>query len=125
MNFVFVYGSLKNGFHNHKVMKDSQFIGIATTKEKYDMFSYSSFPAVIPNGDYHIKGEIYYVDDETLKELDRLEGNGSFYKRKIIDTEKLKDIWCYFLLNYRESQVKEQTGIQIINGDTKVWVKKY
>lgn len=124
MEFVFVYGSLKKGFHNHKVLKDSTFIGIGTTKEKYDMISYNSFPAVISNGEYHIKGEIYYVDDETLKDLDRLEGNGTFYKRKIIDTEKLRDVWCYFLLNYRESQLKDQTGIQTI-GDTKVWVKKY
>lgn len=124
MNFVFVYGSLKKGFHNNKLLEDSTFLGAAITEDMYDMFSYGSFPAVVEDGtSYKIKGEVYYVSDETLKDLDMLEDNGRFYMRKKVDTDKYNDVWFYFLHKDSRRDLENQSGIQIINKNTKVWVK--
>ena len=39
MELVFVYGTLKQGFSNHGLLKQSKLIGVAQTKEKFVMYS--------------------------------------------------------------------------------------
>lgn len=92
---VFVYGSLRQGFHNHGLLNDLPFLGKAhTTIEKYEMQDTGSFPvvyerAVKMKGKKHnpvvgkIHGEVYVVDPKTLLQLDRLESNGRMYTRSL------------------------------------------
>lgn len=35
--YIFVYGSLKEGYHNHYLLENAEFICEAITKEKYPM----------------------------------------------------------------------------------------
>lgn len=97
---VFVYGSLRNGFHNHVYLKDAEFIGNFQTLEKFYMYSYRSYsyPYIIREklensifDPVQIKGEVYKIDETILKRLDILEGNPDFYKRQSIYVESLSD----------------------------------
>ena len=83
-NYVFVYGSLKRGFGNHRLVEDSTFVGSAMTLDKsYEMVSMGGFPGVIDGKSNRIQGELYEIDDKVFKLLDRLESNGSFYERHL------------------------------------------
>lgn len=112
---VFVYGSLKSGFHNHRLLKNSKFVGQAVTKEKYTMYSCGSFPSVTEEPSYNISGEVYEINEQTLKSLDYLEGyeegrKNNFYERKL--TEVLvnnKSEVCFIYFGSKTSQ-KLQKG---------------
>ena len=102
---VFVYGSLKRGFGNHSLLAMSKFHGCPSTAEDcYHMNSLGAFPAVTTVSDdsengYSISGELYTVDSATLRKLDQLEGNGSFYTRQLvrIDSPVIKEAWIYLM----------------------------
>lgn len=105
MHRVFVYGSLKRGYHNNAVLSESQFIGERFTEDKtWVMRSLSSFPGVLrcdrPSSAAAISGELYEVDDRTLKRLDRLESNGQFYQRELVHLRgEDSPAWMYVLMN--------------------------
>ena len=86
MQLVAVYGSLKQGFGNHRFLVGSNYIGDTLTEARYTMYSLGGFPAVVPIGDTSIMIEVYDVDDETLRRLDMLEGHPDFYHRSDIET---------------------------------------
>ena len=71
---IFVYGTLKLGYGKHHLLEGAQFLGPAKTLEKYSMYE-SEIPFVF-KGDAvsHIYGELYQVDELTLKMIDKLEG---------------------------------------------------
>lgn len=80
---VFVYGTLKKGFGNHAILRESKFV-------KEDMLPISAlsgigFPFATFTDDPTaplLKGEIYEVTDEsTLRRLDMLEGSPDWYVR--------------------------------------------
>lgn len=93
---VFVYGSLREGFMNHHILKGMPFLGRAhTTIEKFEMREASggAFPVVFEREPKikkkrnpvvgKIYGEVYVVDPKTLCTLDRLENNGRMYQRSL------------------------------------------
>ena len=75
---LFVYGTLKKGFHNHRLLKGA--------KHLYDgwqlgtLLDLGAFPGMIPGND-RVYGEYYLITDEHLPALDRLEGHPDFYIR--------------------------------------------
>lgn len=92
MKRVFVYGTLKKGHGNNRVLGNSTFLGEAITcADGFFMYTNGGFPYVLRNGSFFIKGELYEVtSDEVLRGLDRLEGYPSHYDRILI-TAKLVD----------------------------------
>lgn len=102
---VFVYGSLKQGFHNHIWMEEigAKYIGKCSTEKIFDMISmYDSYPGLI-NGEYGINGELYEIDSMDIYHLDTLEGYPNYYDRKVINVKmdngvEYKAI-CYILSN--------------------------
>lgn len=101
-HLVFVYGSLKAGYHNHNTLANSPLISTGTTEPNYQMISFGSFPALI-EGDKAYEGEIYEVDNNTLQQLDYLEGYPDFYNRSQVDIElpngDVQKCWVYVLAN--------------------------
>ena len=84
---IFVYGTLKKDFHNHHYLEDAEFICGATTKEKYPMVNVEEyFPYLINKKGigYHIKGELYKIDEAVLSMLDILEGYPELFMREKI-----------------------------------------
>ncbi len=80
--YVFVYGSLKHGYGNHSVLGASSFISTATL-DGYSMISLGAYPGIIPGDDTDtVRGEVYLVtDQDTMADLDCLEGHPDFYER--------------------------------------------
>ena len=101
--YVAVYGSLKKGFHNHNLMKNSEFIGAGITEPKFSMINLGSFPGLHIGSD-KILVEVYRVDVENdLPRLDALEGHPDWYRRTL-ETIILTDglvvgAWLYTFCN--------------------------
>ncbi len=81
---VFVYGTLKRGFPNHRFLSFSKFLGQAISLEKYALVDNGSFPYACKRGikKAHILGEIFEINEKILINLDSLEGYPNLYKRK-------------------------------------------
>jgi len=92
MMYIFVYGTLKKGFHNHDLLENAEFVCEATTKEKYPMVNTEEhFPYLIDDkGIGHlIQGEVYRIDETILAMLDILEGYPEHYDRQQIQVISL------------------------------------
>lgn len=83
---VFVYGTLKMGHGNNCVLgPHARFIAQAETCGHYRMYTVG-FPVIIEDGDgLKVRGELYEVPGGQIRALDRLEGEGRMYDRKVIE----------------------------------------
>ena len=120
---VFVYGSLKEGFHNHAVMDRARgkLIRTGITLPEYDMISFGAYPGVLAGGECVIKGEVYEVED--IGPLDRLEGHPTFYERRIVNIA-CKDFikaWMYVLPREAYGDYFDNFGIKT-EYNVKEWV---
>ena len=99
-HLVFVYGTLRNGHSNNHLLKDAYCYGIGSTEASYSMYLISGYPYVTSfEARYPIVGELYAVDDNTLKTLDSMEGHPRYYERRettIIVGEERYVAWMYF-----------------------------
>lgn len=98
---LFVYGTLKQGFDNHNLMKGSYFIGTGRTAEKYAMYKHV-VPYVLKGQPITpIHGEVYSVHQSLLETLDIFEGNPVWNCREQVDVILDADgstvsAWMYF-----------------------------
>lgn len=101
---VAVYGTLKMGHPNHRLLEGQHYLGRCMLKDKYLMYSLGGFPAIVRVHDKmpeelqklgtEVSCEVYAVDGKCLDALDLLEGNGSFYTRQKVVTP-WKNTWVY------------------------------
>lgn len=100
---VFVYGTLKQGYGNNRLLLSSEFIGATKTVDLFYMDDLGC-PMVFPSADEDalpVWGEVYKVTDELVaRSLDRLEGWPHIYDRKVIRTELGLDAWVYYGHNH-------------------------
>lgn len=99
---VFVYGTLRKGYGNHRVMPSTaKFIGNGKTVGMFRLTA-SGIPFVSKSQALHqVTGEMYEVTDSALTgPLDRLESHPSWYKRELTPVEledgTIEDAWLYF-----------------------------
>lgn len=115
-HIVFVYGTLKKGFPNNRLLNKSKLL----TEACYpgNMYDIVYFPGVKfydsekNLGDIH--GELWEVDDDTLVRLDELEGVPHLYTRIVIDS--LDDLNSQPIYSY---QINNVEGRDII--PTGIW----
>lgn len=103
-SLVAVYGSLRKGKGNHRILDNDRTEYLGTTRVSgFDMYSMGSFP-FITDGGGEITVEVYRVTDGTTAfRLDALEGYPSFYDRKQVQTE-YGLAWIYFINDYDVSR---------------------
>lgn len=111
-NKVFVYGTLKGAFGNHRCMKsaEGEYLGAGTINAT--MFNLGGFPKVSLVAEHLVNvvsGELYEVSDEGITTyLDRLEGYPSFYDRKIVDVTLESGepyrAWVYFIDSPKQTE---------------------
>lgn len=108
---VFVYGTLKRGFGNHRVMQEAggRFVCEATTTEQFPLVE-QGLPYLLlrPGQGRRVEGEIFRVGTpEGWRRLDHLEGHPQFYHREVIAIEAADgdtyEAWAYFLTHEDES----------------------
>ena len=105
---LFVYGTLKRGGSNHDVMvrAGGKFLFEAKTTELRKLIV-THLPFLCdghaPDG-YQVEGEIFQIPDARgLDVIDTLEGNGSFYHRRLDDFIELDSpnehvAWVYYIM---------------------------
>jgi len=104
---IFTYGTLQKNEMYHDILKDAIYLSTGKTKDKFfkyfikDGYGIEMFPYLLEicsdETDNNIYGEIYKVNKQTLKSVDRFEDG---YHRKLIDIQTdfgLEKCWCYFL----------------------------
>jgi gamma-glutamylcyclotransferase (GGCT)/AIG2-like uncharacterized protein YtfP len=110
---VAVYGSLRKGLGNHRVLGASKLVGTSLTGPDWEMFSLGGFPGV-RKGNTRITVEVYHVTEESVAtRLDGLEGYrgpsspNNFYGKEVVKTEA-GDAEMYTLLEgYEGSPIVE------------------
>lgn len=99
---VAVYGSLKRGFGNHRLLQRQgvEFLCEgATVSHNFYMRSLGGFPGVIfeerTDGSLGaanaIHLELYSVNKEVMRSLDNLEGSPGFYTRELVHVHPVKE----------------------------------
>ncbi len=90
-NLICVYGSLRQGHGNHRLLTESEYVGIFKTPAIYNLYSLGGYPGLKENGDTSVTMEVYAVDDTTARRVDGLEGYepgrpATFYDKVPIET---------------------------------------
>ena len=101
INALFVYGTLRQGFCNHFLLKGATFCGVVRTRGKYALYA-EGIPYVSKaEAVSEIVGEVFQVDEETLERVDRLEGHPHWYRRE--ETEVIladgSNVWAWMYFN--------------------------
>lgn len=125
--FLFVYGSLKKGFDNHKLLeKSTKRLGKATTINKFGMFedSFGNYPYLITKPISKIDGELYQINrKELLDEIDEFEGAPDYYQRKKIKVKTHHGVnLAYAYIRIDADMPKDQKPLKVWqnNADYKV-----
>jgi len=96
-DLLFVYGTLKRGGHNHRLLGAAEFVGPARTEPKYRLIDCGAYPALVEHAaaPLEITGELYRIAPEIqrslLPALDELEDEGTLYRRVVIPVIPLGD----------------------------------
>jgi len=116
--YLFVYGTLKKGCKNHKILINpesaAEFYGEG--KIRGSMYDLGDYPAIILDDTAWIMGEIYRITEREIRILDRFEEVPGLYQRSIIRVNDLIEAWVYHM---QPEQVENRP--QIKNG---CWKKK-
>jgi len=96
---LFVYGTLKRGQRNHRLLAGQEFVDSAHTLPGYRLYYSGSYPCLVEdaiNG-AAVAGEIWRVDESCLTQLDRLEGAPALFRRAPIEVEEFTEaVSAYF-----------------------------
>lgn len=88
---LFVYGSLKKGFDNHKLLdKYAKRLGKAHTVKKFGMFedTFGNYPYLIDAPYNRVNGELYQITrKELIEKIDEFEGAPDYYQREKIEVK--------------------------------------
>lgn len=85
---LFVYGTLKRGLRNHHFLAGQEFLGPARTLPGYRLYHCGPYPGVVADrGGPAVEGELWRVDDITLRRLDEFEGVPTVFDRREIPLE--------------------------------------
>jgi gamma-glutamylcyclotransferase (GGCT)/AIG2-like uncharacterized protein YtfP len=122
---AFVYGSLKSGFENHRVIAGCQLVeDRAEIAGCFDMVDLGAYPALMPGEPDCVRGEAYRIDAMDLVALDRLEGYPRFYSREIVITQGGNVCWVYFMnKSHATAYYSTPSGRLAHRGGAQEWLK--
>ncbi|WP_456479048.1 gamma-glutamylcyclotransferase family protein [Nautilia sp.] len=111
---LFVYGSLKRNKRLHYYLKNASFLGYAETLKKYPLVISENgwYPYLLEKSGcgFYIKGELYEINYNLLKKLDRLEEVPHCYRRRKIYVKigsKSTRAFTYFFAKEKKFLKKE------------------
>ena len=80
---VFVYGTLMRGQRANHLKSGSDFAGCFCLKD-YAMYHLGSYPGIVPCAGESVMGELYFVSEEMIAQMDRYEREGDLYLRRSV-----------------------------------------
>jgi len=89
---VAVYGTLRKGNGNHRLLENADYKGTYTTEPIYNLYSLGGFPGLKEGGKTAVVMEVYAVNPEEARRVDGLEGytpggnDNTFYDKIQIET---------------------------------------
>lgn len=90
---VFVYGTLKKGFHANYMMQPGLLINSNLSIKGLKMYSNGSYPMAVKGTDKDkVTGELWDIPDNNLVHLDRYEGHPTLFKRTYLEN---LDVYLY------------------------------
>lgn len=84
-DLLFVYGTLKRGGVNHRLLAEAKFLGLGWTERKFRLVDCGPYPAMLEHTTepMEIAGELYRIPESLLPALDELEDEGTLYRRVV------------------------------------------
>lgn len=118
-NIVAVYGSLRQGCHNQRMMEGAKFLGTCRTKKTFVMLDLGSFPGVLNRRTpgKKIVVELYEVSDQHLARLDQFEGVPHLYDRIQVETDLGPAEMYVYQLTPVEARERIGRGMVVRSGD--------
>lgn len=98
MPVLFLYGSLKLGGENHRLVADQAYLGPAATEPRYRIVSLGRYPGLVEdaaNG-LAVRGELWRVSRCCLLELDDFEGGEGGWVRRTVAVVGHEGVEAYF-----------------------------
>lgn len=98
---VFVYGTLKRGQRSHHLLAGQEFVCAARTLPSYRLYDLGPYPCLKEDSTSGtcVHGEVWRVDEATLRRLDEYEGVPDLYARREVRLEDYPDpVWVYVYL---------------------------
>ncbi len=122
---IFVYGTLKKGFINHRVIKEASFKETVTTSDKFviSVDGTYGFPYLLEynNKGKYIQGEIYEIDESLECELDYFEGVPDLYVKKDINISGYDNVTAYFSNSEKEEAIIEYSYSKIMELEEEIY----
>jgi len=84
MELMAVYGTLKSGKSNHYFLGDSGHVGMGRVSNEFTL-AVEGLPYLVKRNGKGCLVEVYEVDKDTMRMIDRLEGHPNFYRRELTD----------------------------------------
>lgn len=110
METIFVYGTLRRGFGNHRAMANARPLGVGRTTARYDL-RVDDLPFVMPGATSRVRGELYEIDEAHLARLDAFEGHPKWYRREQVGVEMENGAtmlaWMYLYLGEAKGKIVE------------------
>ncbi|MAQ19379.1 MAG: hypothetical protein CMN30_31845 [Sandaracinus sp.] len=124
MSLVFVYGTLKRGYGNNRLLKGQRFISPARTVRPF-LLTNCGFPYMIETTDKAYKhtplpvtGEVWEADKQSLESMDALEGvSYGHYRRAYIPVSFVEGVrYCYtYLAGKNQSEGEKELEHTLCN----------
>ena len=88
---ISVYGSLRKGLGNHRLLENAKYLGDFETEPKFSLYSLGGYPGLKTEGTTSVVMEVYEVTPIEANRIDQLEGytpgrEATFYDKIPIDT---------------------------------------
>lgn len=96
---LFVYGTLKRGERNHRLIADQRFVGKAVTAASYRVYDLGPYPGLVRVDvtGMNVSGQLWEVSDCCLDELDDFEGVPDLFDRRRVEIEHTAEpVMAYF-----------------------------
>jgi gamma-glutamylaminecyclotransferase len=105
-HLVFVYGTLLRGQVNHHLMAGASYLGPHRTVPGFGLYNLGTYPGLTRGGRTAVIGEVYRVDGQVFRRIDRLEEHPRLYRRCLLATPYGR-AWVYLL---RKSAPRQGPG---------------
>jgi len=114
-NLLFVFGTLKRGYHNHRRLLRAEFVARAKSiSVECAMTQRGGFPLMYldrPVEGCSVVGEIYRVTEDDMISTDQLEGYPRFYNRRIerfMVGSREVNAWIYYNEDFKSGDFCEE-----------------
>jgi gamma-glutamylcyclotransferase (GGCT)/AIG2-like uncharacterized protein YtfP len=93
---LFVYGTLKRGQRNHRLLADQRFVRATATAPGFRLYDLGPYPGLVADADGGpVQGELFSVSECCMAELDDFEGVPDLFDRVRVELADGSTAWAY------------------------------